>query len=166
MKPSPCELPSSALLRRSKDAGAYTDCYTVQVPRRVSHAEYVEAFYTTFVFKTERVLLKWLVDKPSTDADARRLAHGELDSFAAWTVEARAPDQLLMADYVGRTKSWLMIASSGDAATRLYFGSAVVPVRGKSGQPAMGRQYSALLGFHKLYSRVLLRAAAAKITNP
>jgi hypothetical protein len=48
----------------------------------------------------------------------------------------------------------------------LYFGSAVVPVRGKSGRPAMGRQYRALLGFHKLYSQLLLRAAAAKITNP
>jgi hypothetical protein len=135
------------------------------VPCRISHAQYVEAFYTTLVFKTERALLKWLVAKPSTDAEARRLAHGERDSFAAWTVEARDQDQLLMADYVGRTKSWLMIAQSGDAATRLYFGSAVVPVRGRSGRPTMGRPYRALRGFHKLYSRVLLRAAAAKITT-
>lgn len=165
MKPSPCDLPPGALLHRYKSSGAYTDCYTVEVPRRVSHAEYVEAFYTTFVFKTERVLLSWLVSKPSTDAQAGRLARGELGSFAAWTVEARAAQQLLMADYVGRTKSWLMIAQSGDAATRLYFGSAVVPVRDQCGQPRMGRSYSALLGFHKLYSRVLLRAAAAKITT-
>ena len=165
MKPSACDLPPGALLRRYQDSGAYADCYTVEVPRRVSHAEYVEAFYTTFVFKTERVLLSWLVSKPSTDTQAARLARGEVDSFAAWTVEARAAEQLLMADYVGRTKSWLMIAPSGDAATRLYFGSAVVPVHDESGQPRMGRSYSALLGFHKLYSRVLLQAAAAKITT-
>ena len=165
MKPSACDLPPGALLRRYQDSGAYADCYTVEVPRRVSHAEYVEAFYTTFVFKTERVLLSWLVSKPSTDTQAARLARGEVDSFAAWTVEARAAEQLLMADYVGRTKSWLMIAPSGDAATRLYFGSAVVPVHDESGQPRMGRSYSALLGFHKLYSRVLLQATAAKITT-
>ena len=165
MKPSACDLPPGALLRRYQDSGAYADCYTIEVPRRVSHAEYVEAFYTTFVFKTERVLLSWLVSKPSTDTQAARLARGEVDSFAAWTVEARAAEQLLMADYVGRTKSWLMIAASGDAATRLYFGSAVVPVHDESGQPRMGRSYSALLGFHKLYSRVLLQATAAKITT-
>lgn len=165
MKPSPCDLPPSALLRRYQDSGAYTDCYTVEVARRVSHAEYVATFYTTFVFKTERVLLSWLLSKSSTDTQAGRLARGEVGSFAAWTVEARAADQLLMADYVGRTKSWLMIAPRGDAATRLYFGSAVVPVRDRSGQPRMGRSYSALLGFHKLYSRVLLSAAAAKITT-
>ena len=165
MKPSACDLPPGALLRRYQDSGAYADCYTVEVPRRVSHAEYVEAFYTTFVFKAERVLLSWLVSKPSTDMQAARLARGEVDSFAAWTVEARAAEQLLMADYLGRTKSWLMIAPSGDAATRLYFGSAVVPVHDESGQPRMGRSYSALLGFHKLYSRVLLQAAAAKITT-
>lgn len=165
MKPSACDLPPGALLRRYQDSGAYADCYTIEVPRRVSHAEYVEAFYTTFVFKTERVLLSWLVSKPSTDTQAARLARGEVDSFAAWTVEARAAEQLLMADYVGRTKSWLMIAPSGDAATRLYFGSAVVPVHDESGQPRMGRSYSALLGFHKLYSRVLLQATAAKITT-
>ena len=165
MKPSACDLPPGALLRRYQDSGAYADCYTIEVPRRVSHAEYVEAFYTTFVFKTERVLLSWLVSKPSTDMQAARLARGEVDSFAAWTVEARAAEQLLMADYVGRTKSWLMIAPSGDAATRLYFGSAVVPVHDESGQPRMGRSYSALLGFHKLYSRVLLQATAAKITT-
>ena len=165
MKPSACDLPPGALLRRYQDSGAYADCYTIEVPRRVSHAEYVEAFYTTFVFKTERVLLSWLVSKPSTDTQAARLARGEVDSFAAWTVEARAAEQLLMADYVGRTKSWLMIAPSGDAATRLYFGSAVVPVHDESGQPRMGRSCSALLGFHKLYSRVLLQATAAKITT-
>ena len=165
MKPSACDLPPGALLRRYQDSGAYADCYTIEVPRRVSHAEYVEAFYTTLVFKAERVLLSWLVSKPSTDTQAARLARGEVDSFAAWTVEARAAEQLLMADYVGRTKSWLMIAPSGGAATRLYFGSAVVPVHDESGQPRMGRSYSALLGFHKLYSRVLLQATAAKITT-
>lgn len=159
------ELPPDALLHTYRDAGAYTDCYSTEIAARVSHAEYVEAFYTTWVFKLERLLLKWFVAKPSTDDEARRLARGETDAFAAWTVEARARDQLLMADYVGRTKSWLMSAASSEPGTRLLFGSAVVPVRDESGRPTLGRPYRALLGFHKLYSRVLLRAAAAKITK-
>ena len=33
-------------------------------------------------------ILKWLVAKPSTDAQAAELAQGERESFAAWTVEA------------------------------------------------------------------------------
>lgn len=162
---SPRELPPHALLRKYRDSGAYTDCYATDISARVSHAEYVEAFYTTYVFKLERLLLKGLVGKPSTDDEARRLARGELDSFAAWTVEGRAPNQVLMADFMGRTKSWLMAESIGASGTRLYFGSAVVPTRDNAGKPRMGRQFSALLGFHKLYSRVLLRAAAAKITR-
>lgn len=162
---SPCDLPPNALLRKYRDTGAYTDCYATEIATRVSHAEYVEAFYTTFVFKLERLLLKRLVAKPSTDDEARRLARGELDSFAAWTVEGRVPDQVLMADFMGRTKSWLMVAPVGDARTRLYFGSAVVPTRDKAGKPTMGSPFNALLGFHKLYSRVLLVSAAEKITK-
>lgn len=161
----PCELPPTALLRRYRDAGAYTDCYTTQIDASVSHSEYVEAFYTTFVFKLERFLLKWLVSKPSTDAEAARLARSEIDSFAAWTVEGRAPDQVLMADYMGRTKSWLMVAPSGDSRTRLYFGSAVVPARGKAGKRELGFSFGALLGFHRVYSHVLLGAAAEKLTK-
>ena len=49
-----CELPSNALLNRYLASGAYADCYVTEVTRRVSHAEYVEAFYTTAVFKLER----------------------------------------------------------------------------------------------------------------
>jgi hypothetical protein len=148
------DLPQEALLRKDRNAGAYTDCYATEIPVRVSHAAYVEAFYTTWVFKLERLLLKWLVAKPSTDDDARRLSRGELDAFAAWTVEARARDQILLTDFLGRTKSWLMIAPAGDSATRLYFGSAVM---------RMSSPYTTLLGFHKLYSRILLAAAKSRL---
>ena len=158
------DLPQDALLRKDRDAGAYTDCYATEIATRVSHAVYVEAFYTTWVFKLERLLLKWFVSKPSTDDDARRLARGELDAFAAWTVEGRARDQILLVDFMGRTKSWLMIAPLGDAGTRLYFGSAVVKVRDEAGRPQLGSTYKALLGFHKLYSRILLAAAKSRLT--
>ncbi len=162
-----CELPADALLNRHSGSGAYADCYIATIPRAVSHAEYVEAFYTTAVFKLERLILRLFVSRPSTDAEARQLAAGERDSFAAWTVEARAPDQLLLGDFSGRTKSWLMVAPAEgpETGTRLYFGSAVVPRRGASpGRGRLGFVFSALLGFHKLYSRILLRSAVARLS--
>jgi hypothetical protein len=52
------------------------------------------------------------------------------------------------------------------AGTRLYFGSAVVPLRdAKTGGTRMGPLFRALLGFHRLYSRVLLRAAAKRLSR-
>lgn len=130
----------------------------------MSQARYIEAFYTTAVFRLERLILDWVVSKPSSDEEARRLAHGEADRFAAWSVEARAPDQLLLCDYQHRTRSWLMSARnvSGDG-TRLYFGSAVVARSGGSGGSKLGFPFDALLGFHQLYSRVLLRSARSRL---
>jgi hypothetical protein len=162
-------LPENALLGRYTRGGAYTDCFTTEVLGSVSHAEYVEAFYTTAVFKLERLILAWLVSKPSSDAQATQLAAGDLDTFAAWSVEGRSVDQLLMCDFNRRTRSWLMVApiqSGGAATTRLYFGSAIVPIVDKaSGEARMGYVYRALLGFHKLYSRVLLRAACSRLSR-
>jgi hypothetical protein len=164
-----CALPEQALLAKYAHTGAYTDCYSTEVSRPVSHAEYVEAFYTGAVFKLERLLLAWFASRPSTDAQAKALASGVLDTFSAWRVEGRSTDQLLMCDLGGRTRSWLMVASlrTGDSTrTRLYFGSAVVPVLDKaSGQARMGFLFKALLGFHKLYSRVLLHAARSRLTR-
>lgn len=163
VRPQP--LPGHALLGVYTRDGGYTDCFVAEIPRAVSHAQYVEAFYTTWVFKLERFILKWAVARPSTDEDARRLAAGTLEKFAAWSVEGRAANQLLLCDFMGRTRSWLMVAPEG-SGTRLYFGSAVVPVRDKrTGQPVLGRSYSALLGFHTLYSRILLGAAARRLAR-
>ena len=162
-----CELPDAALLRKYSGSEAYTDCFTTEVAQTLSQAQYIEAFYSTWVFKLERWLLARLVAKPSTDAQASALAAGTVDSFAAWHVEGRTAEQLLMCDFNERTRSWLMSAAmqvGGAMGTRLYFGSAVVPViNPRSGLPEMGRVFRALLGFHKLYSRVLLSVAAARL---
>src|SRR5262249_52421050 len=100
---------------------------------------------------------------------AQQLACGAVDEFAAWRVERRAANQLLMADYTGRTRSWLMVVHSAEeqgVRTRLYFGSAVVPIRHRrSGTPSLGASYKSLLGFHKLYSVLLVRAAKARLNS-
>jgi hypothetical protein len=163
-----CTLPDDALLAEYQRNGAYTDCYATEVSHSVSHAQYVEAFYTGSVFKLERLLLSWFASRPSTDAQARELAGGTLSTFSAWRVEARTADQLLMCDLSGRTRSWLMAAPvHAKASTRLYFGSAVVPVRGQgSAAPTLGFPFDTLLGFHRLYSRVLLSAARSRLARP
>ena len=113
---TPSDLPIGALLGTYRDAGAYTDCYAVDMSQPVSQADYVEAFYTTWVFKLERWVLAMFVSKPSTDAQARALASGQADAFAAWSVEGRSGNQLLMCDFQRRTRSWLMsVPSLGDA---------------------------------------------------
>lgn len=161
-----CPLPPQALLARYAGA-AYTDCYAADVARPVSHAEYVEAFYTGGLFRIERLLIGLFLARPSTDDEVKQLAAGGTADFAAWRVEDRAADQLLLCDLGGRTRSWLMVSPQGtEQGTRLYFGSAVVPVASRStGKPAMGFLFKALLGFHKLYSRALLGAARARLAR-
>ncbi len=161
----PCEVPNPSLLQVVRDAGAYADCYVTEVEREVALPAFVEAFYTTRLFRLERALLRWFAARPSSDLDARRLAEGVSDSFAAWHVEGRTTDQLLLADFTGRTKSWLMVApvAVSGARTRLYFGSAVVRSAGKgTGRSGLGRAFHALLGLHRIYSRLLLGAARSR----
>jgi len=162
-----CPLPEDALLVKYSAAGAYTDCYVTDIEIPVSFSSYVTAFYTSRVFRLERLILKLAVSRPSSDTQAEQLAAGSIDTFAAWRVEARSGNQLLMCDFHGRTRSWLMVSSlenNGDTTTRLYFGSAIVPVKDPaSGKMTLGFWFQALLGFHKLYSRVLLQATRKRL---
>lgn len=163
------DLPSNALLDSYRRTRAYTDCYYTDISGEVSHSRYVGAFYTTVLFRIERFILKWAVNRPSTDDEAAGLVDGRCTSFAAWSVEARADNQILMCDFRGRTRSWLMSlpVRQGDATvTRLYFGSAVVPLKSEhDGRKRMGFAFRALLGFHKLYSVLLLYSAKKKLQS-
>jgi len=161
----PFPLPPGALLAAYARSGAYTDCYAVEVATSVSHAQFVEAFYTGGVFKLERALIRLFLSRASTDAQARQLARGEIGEFAAWRVEEQTTNQLLMCDVAGRTRSWLMVEPTV-AGTKLFFGSAVVPsVDRTTGERRMGYLFKVLLGFHKVYSRVLLNSARSRLAS-
>ena len=90
-----------------------------------------------------------------------------------------------MVDESGRTRSWLMVRPAGAEAgaragagagsprdgsaapvsTQLYFGSAVLPiVDSTTGQRRLGAGFRSLLGFHRLYSRLLLSSAASRLS--
>lgn len=164
----PCEIPKTALLLNYQSEETFSDCYVTEIECTVSQPAFIEAFYTTPLFKIERTLIGWLLGRPSSDLDAKQLAEGKTDTFAAWRVENRHPDQLLLADVTGRTKSWLMIEAIGSTnkETRLYFGSAVLPQRNaQTGKQKMGFAFHALQGFHRLYSKLLLSAARARILD-
>ena len=162
---APRPLPPFALLSRYAADGGYADCFATELPGDYSHAEYVAAFYTTWLFKLERLVLATLVFKPSTDAQADQLGRGERNAFAAWTVEARSPDQLLVRDYQGKTCSWLMIERL-DGVTRLYFGTGIVPLNdGATGTRRLSAFFRGLLPFHQRYARALLRAARSRLIS-
>jgi hypothetical protein len=160
-------VPDHALHAHYLRNGAYVDCYLIHLDREVTLPQFVAAFYTSWLFKLERWILGWSVRKPSTDEEARQIAAGEITQFAAWSLELRAPDQLLMCDFMKATRSWFMVAPGAQPrSTRLYFGSVVTSrVNEQTGQRELGRSYRWLMGFHRLYSRALLRAARARLSR-
>jgi hypothetical protein len=164
-----CNLPEGSLLMRQRAQGAFTDCHVSGIARAVTLSEYIAAFYTTRLFKLERMVLRWAVSRPSTDLEVQSLAAAQIDHFAAWVVESRTADQILLADYMGRTKSWLMTKPAGDTdqpGSLLYFGSAVLPIRDRdTGNNKITRSFSALLPFHKAYSRSLLLSARRRLES-
>jgi len=162
-----CSAPTNTQLDKYATNGGYADCYRTKTTRQVSFPDFVFAFYTTPLFRLERYILKMTVAKPSTDVEARQLADGTSEHFAAWRVEARSQNEILMCDIQGRTRSWLMtipMHRANGVQTQLYFGSAVVPrPNPKAGQPSLELWLRALLRFHKIYSILLLYSAKSNI---
>jgi hypothetical protein len=158
-----CDLPAGALLSAYCREGTYTDCFVTEIERQVSLQDYVAAFYSTTLFKAERQVLKWAVAKPSTDEQVRALAQAKTEQFAAWQVEDRRDDQILLSDYRGRTRSWLMCqntSTDAQAGTRLLFGSAVVGAQSdRANGGTLGAVFNLVLPFHQLYARALLVSA-------
>ncbi|MEL6868789.1 MAG: hypothetical protein AAFO81_03220 [Pseudomonadota bacterium] len=154
-------LANDTLLARYQSRG-YVDCFEAHVARECTLATFVTAFYTTRLFKLERLILRIALARPSTDDDASRIATGLSDTFAAWHVEAREQSELLLCDLSGRTRSWFAVFPS-TSTTRLCFGSAVVA---KNSNGTIGIAGSApVLGVHQLYSRALLRAALKRLNR-
>lgn len=159
--------PSDALTKRDRDKGAMTDCFYIDKPGNVSLEEYISAFYTTRLFKAERAILSIVIRKPSTDKDAILLSQNKTDRFSAWTVEERTFNQILLRDFKGDTKSWLMVQPMTTKAlptTRLYFGTVVVPKKiSKDGKASVSYIFHLFGGLHRIYSRALLKSAYNKL---
>ena len=159
-----CPVPADTMLGKYSVNGAYTDCYTTKISGSISFPEFIFSFYTTPLFKVERLILKFTVSKPSTDAEARQLADSKIDKFAAWHVEGRNENELLMCDFLERTRSWFKLIPVSQTRTQLYFGSAVSSSQNsKTGKLSLGFGFRTLLGFHQIYSMLLLHSARSRI---
>lgn len=142
------------------------DCFSVAVAQPVSLGDFVYAFYTSPVFRIERAILRILAGAPSTDAEARGVADGSGSSFAIWRLGERTTTQLLMCDRFEKTRSWFQVAPMEGGGTLLRFGSAVAASRNReTGALSVGRGFRWLMGFHVVYSRVLLGAAGRRVTK-
>jgi hypothetical protein len=159
---SPTAVPEASFLGAYARCGAFTDCYATSVTGTVTMAEFIFAFYTTPLFKAERWLLAKALNISSTDQQAMQLAEARSDLFSAWKVESRSNEEILLD--AGQTRSWLSVKTQANPkpSTTLLFGSAVVPMRpgGK-----FGFAFHALLGFHRVYSKLLLAAAAKRVIS-
>lgn len=153
-------VPGDSLLHRyAANPEDFTDCFEVMHPLAVDFETYVAAFYTTWLFRMERFGLSIALRRRIRDADAVALAGGRVDRFAVWEVEDRTEGQLLLRDTSGHTRSYLALVAKEGGVTRLIFGSAVVA--GPDGTlPVLAR---ALMPFHRLYSKLLLRTAERKL---
>ncbi len=162
-----CALPTQSLLAKYSHDGMYADTYRTEIQGEILFDAYIFAFYTTVLFKIEQFILAHVLRLPSNDNQAKELADGARNEFAAWRVEARNDNELLMCDISGRTRSWFMVhhlGSENNKRTQLYFGSAVAPViNQKTGKSSLGFVFRALLGSHKIYSIFLLYFAKQKV---
>lgn len=153
-------LPPGALLERYRGEGAYVDCLECHFPHPVSLEQLIRAFYSSRVFRPERWAIGVLLGLRATDADVALLAAGRTQRFSAWTVEARTGSQILLCDYQGRTRSWLLVEPT-EAGTALRFGTAVVPQT----RWVDALLFKALAGFHRFYARRLLASALAGLDD-
>ena len=151
-------VPRDALLGAYVDRdGAYTDCFEVMHPMAADLPAFVTAFYTTWLFRLERVVLSVVLRRRISDAEVQALAGGA-DRFAAWRVAGRETDEIMLEDQSGRTLSYLAVAPKDGGVTRLLFGSVV---RGAEGARPLWLR--ALMPVHRLYARALLRLAERKL---
>lgn len=157
-------LPEQAfLICYEAQPNTHTDCFKATIAKDVSLEAFINAFFTTWLFRIERFILNVALKKPSSDAGIAKLAKGTSETMAAWRTEQRDGDQILLEVQNAPIRTWLMRETAGDQ-THLYFGSAVLPARkDKSGKPAMGHLFVVLMGFHKLYARALLYFAQRKL---
>jgi hypothetical protein len=160
VKTTACPVPQDALLQRYVGQGAsVTDCYVLSVPQPVDFDSFVSAFYTTALFRAERLILSITMRRRIPDSEIQEMLSGASSEFAVWRVEARADNQLLLCDLSGATRSWLSVKTNEGHGVDLYFGSAVV-AKGDKPLSALTRW---IMPLHILYSKHLLETAGKKL---
>ena len=145
------EVPASSLIARYlSDPASHVDAYVTTGDATLE--QFVRVFFSTPTFRSERHLLG-LGGKVSSDQQVDDLASGVGSAMAAWVVEDRNETELLLTVPGSPIRTWLAVGRA-----ELWFGSAIVAEGGKV--PFLAK---ALMPFHHVYSRTLLRAAANRV---
>ena len=160
--------PEGALIRRyTTNPGGYSDRFYVDIPADVTLSDYILAFFSTPIFRMERLILNLVPSGRSNEQCVLDLASGTGDKMAGWKTEKRDENQLLLAVGDGPIRTWLMVQGTQSSettptkTTRLYFGSAVLPTSmTKDGHPKLAIVFKLFSGLHIFYSRLLLWWAA------
>ena len=128
----------------ARQPGNYTDCFTMDIHKTVTLREFILVFFNSPVFRLERLLLGLFASRPSVKEDVINLADGASDTMAAWKVESRNKNQLLLAVDGGPIRTWLMVEQHPNkpGVSRLYFGSAVLAVeRRPNAEPKIDKMF-------------------------
>lgn len=160
--------PPDSLIGARAQTGDRVDGFTAEIDGDISLQALVERFYNSPAFRPERWLLSAFFGMPSSDDDVAALASGARTGFAAWTVEARNAREIILRDFLGFTRSWLMaerLPEPDAPRTRLWFGTAFAPGAPRSGLRLLSFAFHVLRPFHEIYSRALLGAAIRARTN-
>ena len=146
-------LPAGSLLARHRGTECYRDAFLASVPGTITLEDFIAAFYASAAFLPERKVLS-LIGRGASPSDIAALAAGRTSNFAAWSVEAREADQILLRDFQDRTCSWLQVEPQDDS-TRLWFGSGV--------RHPDSAVFRALMPAHRWYARQLLAGAVRRL---
>ncbi|MEO0665459.1 MAG: hypothetical protein AAFY97_06945 [Pseudomonadota bacterium] len=148
-------IPDGSLIARYKGQGNHVDAYVASTARYVDLPTYIAAFFSTSVFRAERLLLS-ISGKQSSDDQVADLAAGRGEHIAAWKVEERSANELLLEATGTPIRTWLAVEPDG---TALWFGSVVLAKKGRI--PLLAR---VMMPGHALYSRILLSAALRQVS--
>ncbi len=157
--------PQSAFARYLEVPGAYADCYAIKVKGAAKLEGYTNAFFSTWLFRLELLVLRLFGSSNVTEQDRENLARGASDQFGLWRVETRDQDEMVLSVGDGPIRTWLRVQPDRDdpSATLLVFGSAVLPRhQNRDGTQRLDRITQALTPIHQAYSILLLRAAAQR----
>lgn len=113
-------LPKSACLNDYEHhAGVYTDCFQTELPKGGTLESYINAFFNTWLFRIERMILSTAAKKPVSDEDIARLAQGTSNTMSAWQVERRDADQILLEVPQPPIRTWLMRSGEGEKTSSI-----------------------------------------------
>lgn len=139
------------------------DCFRLDVPGHVPIERFAHAFFTSWLFKLERLVLP----VATTDDLAKDFAYSRVNEFAIWTAKERTDSELLAVwaeqHSPASGATWMRVVhgkdDEGKPKTCLEFGSAIAP----GDMPYQKAVMAVAVPLHLAYSGLLLGAAAGNI---